>query len=69
MTEILKHYHESWRSGENITIQFDDKTAQPRSVKQIDDFFEALRDAAGKHGFDIYTWGNDRKMLDWLRKF
>lgn len=64
----LRPYHPTWKPMENITISFDDKTGQARSVEQINMFFDELRETANLHGFDINTWGNDRTMYKWLGK-
>lgn len=65
---MITHYHLSWKPQENITISFSDETSEKRSIEQIDAFFEALRETAGTHGFDIQHWGDDDQMIGWLER-
>lgn len=57
-----KNYLEGWKPTQDIAIVFDDKTADHRSVEQIDAMFEELRAVANKNGFDLDQWGTRRQM-------
>lgn len=47
-----------WKPGDDFVIRIDDKTAESRSVEQLDEMVQKARKIFNEHGFDLVMWGN-----------
>jgi len=57
-TDVVSSFKDGWPGGEDVHIQFANKTGVPRSPEQFESFLADVTAAAEKHGFSPKVWSD-----------